>query len=222
MSRSWAGIVQDERAPAMSSTEQQLNNQELQASVERLTFILESAGLGTWDWNLVSGRLEWSRRCQEMYGIPPGIEMSYKRFLQAVYPDDRQIVDRAVKHALSKPEDYSIEMRALWPDGSVHWIAARGRAYFDQSGRPIRMSGAVMDITQLKQTEEDLKHARADARAQADNLGAVLDAVPALTFFTSDRECQTMSRTGSGRTSRAAGRGDRARGAQQATAGALP
>ena len=55
------------------------------------------------------------------------------------------------------------------------------------------MSGAVLDVTRLKQAEEDLKQARADAKAQSDNLAAVLDAVPALTFFTSDRECRTMA-----------------------------
>ena len=176
----------------MSSTEQQLDK-ELRASEERLTFILESAGLGTWDWNLVSGRLVWSQRCLEMFGLQPGTEMSYERFVQAVHPDDRNEIDRAVKRVLAEGKDFSAEMRAIWPDGSVHWIASRGRAYFDGSGRPLRMSGAVLDITRLKQTEEDLKQARADAKAHADNLAAVLDAVPALTFFTSDRTCQTMA-----------------------------
>ena len=176
----------------MTTTEQQ-RNEELLARVERLTFILESAGLGTWDWDLLSGSLEWSARCLAMYGIPPGTKMSYERFLQAVHPDDRPDVDRAVKRSLTDPQDYSVEMRALWPDGSVRWIASRGRAYFDQSGRPLRMSGAAMEITRLKQTEEDLKQARAETKAHADNLAAVLDAVPALTFFTSDRDCRTMA-----------------------------
>src|SRR5262249_24357262 len=64
---------------------------------------------------------------------------------------------------------------------------------FDQSGRPRRMSGAAMDVTRLKQTEEDLNHARAETKVQADNLAAVLDAVPALAFFTSDRDSRTMA-----------------------------
>lgn len=176
----------------MTTTEQQ-RNEELRASVERLTFILESAGLGTWDWNVVSGSLEWSPRCLAMYGIPPGTEMSYERFLEAIHPEDRQDVDRAVKRSLADPQEYSVEMRALWPDGSVHWIASRGRAYFDQSGRPVRMSGAAMDITRLKKTEEDLKQARAEAKAHADNMAAIFDTVPAAAFFSHDRDCERVT-----------------------------
>lgn len=182
----------------MSATKQQLN-EELRAREERLSFILESAGLGTWDWNIVSGSLVWSQRCLEIFGIPAGTEMSYERFLQVLHPEDRERVDQAVKRTLSDGRDYSTEMRAIWPDGSVHWIAARGRAFFDPSGRPLRMSGAALDITRLKQTEEEVKQARAEAKAQADNLGAVLDAVPALTFFTDDPTCLTM---GAGRLAR--------------------
>jgi PAS domain S-box-containing protein len=176
----------------MTASEQQLN-EELQASEERLSFILESAGLGTWDWNLVSGSLVWSERCLEIFGIPAGTEMSYERFLQALHPEDRERVDQAVKRTLSEGRDYSVEMRTVWPDGSVRWIASRGRAYFDQSGRPLRMSGAALDVSRLKRTEEALRQARAEAKVQAENLAAVLDAVPALTFFTSDRDCQTMA-----------------------------
>jgi PAS domain S-box-containing protein len=176
----------------MTATEQQLN-EELRASEERLSFILESAGLGTWDWNLVSDSLVWSERCLEMFGIPAGTKMSYERFLQALHPDDRERVDQAVKRTLAEGQDYSVEMRTVWPDGSLRWVASRGRAYFDQSGRPLRMSGAALDITRLKRTEEALQQARAEAKMQAENLAAVLDAVPALTFFTSDRDCQTMA-----------------------------
>jgi PAS domain S-box-containing protein len=176
----------------MTATEQQLN-EELRASEERLRFILESAGLGTWDWNLVSGSLVWSERCLEIFGIPAGTQMSYERFLQALHPEDRERVDQAVKRTLAEGRDYSVEMRTVWPDGSVRWIASRGRAYFDQSGRPLRMSGAALDLTRLKRTDEALRQARAEAKVQAENLAAVLDAVPALTFFTSDRDCQTMA-----------------------------
>jgi PAS domain S-box-containing protein len=176
----------------MSTAEQRLN-EELRASEERLRFILQSAGVGTWDWDLVTGSLAWSQRCLEMYGIPSGTQMNYERFLQAVHPDDREEVRQAVNRSLSQPRDYSAEMRAIWPDGSVHWIASRGRAYFDQSGRATRMSGAAMDITRLKQTEEDLKQARAEAKAHADNMAAIFDTVPAAAFFSHDRNCERVT-----------------------------
>ena len=138
----------------------QLAGEEHRASEEHLLFILESAGMGTWDWDLRSGRLAWSKRCFEMFGIPAGGEMTYERFLQALHPEDRERVDQAVQRSLSQNEDYNVEMRALWPDGSVHWITSSGRAYFDTAGKPVRMSGATLDITRIKQTEDDLKQAR--------------------------------------------------------------
>lgn len=167
--------------------------EELRASEEHLLFILESAGMGTWDWDLRSGRLVWSERCLEMFGIPTGGEMTYERFLKALHPEDRERVGQAVEHSLSENQDYNIEMRALWPDGSIHWITSRGRPYFDAAGKPVRMSGAAIDITRFKQTEEDLKQARAEAKAHADNMTAIFDAVPAAAFFSHDRNCEKIT-----------------------------
>ena len=176
----------------MTSTEQQLR-EELRASEERLSFVVEAAGLGTWDWDLRTGTLACSERCLEMFGIPAATEMTYERFLAALHPEERGRVDQAVRQNHQHKSDYSLEMRAVWPDGSIHWIMSRGRAYFDPSGQPVRMSGAALDITRSKQAEEDLKQARAESKAHADNLASVLDTVPALTFFCGDRECRTMT-----------------------------
>jgi len=162
--------------------------EELRAREERLLFILESAGMGTWDWDLRSGQLVWSERCLEIFGIPAGTEMTHERFLSALHPEDRETVDHAVQMSLSQNQDYSIEMRAVWPDGSIHWVLSRGRACFDAAGKPIRMSGVAMDVTRLKQTEEDLKQARGEAKVHADNMMAIFDAVPAAVFFSHERK----------------------------------
>lgn len=167
--------------------------EELRASEERLLFILESAELGTWDWDVRSGQLVWSERCLEMFGIPAGTEMTYECFLSALHPEDRQRVDRAVQMSLSLNQDYSIEMRAVWPDGSIHWVLSRGRAYFDAAGKPVRMSGAAIDVTRLRQTEEDLKQARGEAKVHADDMMAIFDAVPAAVFFSHDRKCERIT-----------------------------
>ena len=167
--------------------------EELRAREERLLFILESAGMGTWDWDLRSGQLVWSERCLEIFGIPAGTEMTHERFLSALHPEDRETVDHAVQMSLSQNQDYSIEMRAVWPDGSIHWVLSRGRACFDAAGKPIRMSGVAMDVTRLKQTEEDLKQARGEAKVHADNMMAIFDAVPAAVFFSHDRKCEKIT-----------------------------
>jgi PAS domain S-box-containing protein len=131
--------------------------EELQLSEESLRLTLESARIGTWDWDLSTGELTCSPRCLEMFGIPRETPMTYERFLEALHPDDRERIDRAVKDALANKETYESEMRAVWPDGSVHWVGSRGRVYFDKRARPVRMSGAAFDLTRLKRTEEELR-----------------------------------------------------------------
>jgi PAS domain S-box-containing protein len=167
--------------------------EELRASEEQLLFILESAGMGTWDWDVRSGQLVWSERGLEIFGIPAGTELTYERFLSALHPEEREPVDQAVQMSLSQNQDYSIEMRAVWPDGSIHWVLSRGRAYFDAAGKPVRMSGAAMDITRLKHPEENLKQARGEAKVHADNMMAIFDAVPAAVFFSHDRQCERIT-----------------------------
>ena len=160
---------------------------------ERLSLIVDSARLGTWDWNIETGELWWSRACLEMFGLAPDTRMSYGIFLETLHPEDRERVDQAVRRALEEPQEYSVEMRAVWPDGTVRWVASRGRAYFNEAGQAIRMSGAAVDIDRLKDTEENLRLARAEAKAESANLAALLEAVPGIAFFSQDPECRVMS-----------------------------
>src|SRR5579871_1276534 len=170
----------------------ELTDESIRSAEDRISLGVQSAHLGVWDWNIVTGELVWSGECLEMFGLPPDTKMSYERFLEVMHPEDRERIDRAVKVALESGNEYSTEMRAIWPDGSVRWIASRGRAYFNKDGQPIRMSGAAIDITQFKQTEESLRRARAEAKAHADNWAAIFDAVPAAAFFCNDRDCRSM------------------------------
>ncbi len=165
---------------------------------DSLSLIAKPARFGWWDWNMETGELVWSIECLEMFGLPADTKMSYERFVEAIHPEDRRRVHDAVQAAIKTGDEYSTEMRALWADGSLHWIASRGRVYYDKSKKPVRMSGAGMDVSQFKETEESLKRARAETRAYADNLAAILDAVPAITLVANDPECKkvTSSRFG--------------------------
>ncbi len=124
---------------------------------DRLRFAIEGAELGTWDWDLASGELVCSDRCLTLFGIEPAVAMSYERFLAAIHPEDRDAVDLAVRRSLDLGIAYHVEARAVWPDGSVHWIESRGRRFQDDAGRPVRMSGVAFEITGRKRTEEELR-----------------------------------------------------------------
>lgn len=127
-------------------------------SEEGLRFVTERAQLGYWHWDLVSGEIEWSDRCKEVFGIPIGEKVTYERFLAAVHPDDRDRVHDAVQDYLndSKSRDYDIEFRTVWPDGAIRWVQSKGSAT-RKDGKPVRMAGVAMLIDDRKQAEEALR-----------------------------------------------------------------
>ncbi len=125
-------------------------------SGETLSIALEAAQMGTWDWNIATGELEWSDKCRAIFCIPAGEPMHYGRFLRALHPEDRSRVDAAVTHALAAKVPYDLEFRIMWPDGSTHWVAGKGRAFYDgATGYPSRMVGGATDITERKHAEEE-------------------------------------------------------------------
>jgi signal transduction histidine kinase/CheY-like chemotaxis protein len=131
----------------------------LRASEEKLLLAKDAAKMGLWDWNVSTGELVWSQRCKALYAVPPDALMTYERFLLAVHPEDRGRVDRQVKEALERRTSFDAEMRVPWPDGTVRWVASLGRAYHDSTGAPVRMTGMVLDVTERKRAEEELRDA---------------------------------------------------------------
>jgi PAS domain S-box-containing protein len=131
--------------------------EDLQKSEERLRIAIEGASIGNWDWNIETGQLDWSERCRAMFGLSPDSPLSYEVFLSALHPEDRARTDQAVQEAIANGTNYDIEYRTVWPDGSLHWIHARGLVIYDVYHKPKRMTGVVIDITQRRQAEEEIK-----------------------------------------------------------------
>jgi PAS domain S-box-containing protein len=123
---------------------------------ERLRLAIAGSDLGTWHWDIRTGELEWSERCLNIFGLPARTAMSYEKFIDAIHPEDRTCADEAVQGALRKGSEYRIELRNIWPDGSVHWALSLGRAYYDDAGKPTRMEGIALDITERKRVESAL------------------------------------------------------------------
>ena len=137
----------------------------LQEGAERLRLAVNSTGLGTWDFDPQSGELRWSDFCKAAFGFPPEAEITFAKFLAAIHPDDRESTRQRVEKALDPKGDGSFdsEYRSCWPDGSEHWIIARGQALFEGQGEhrhATRFIGTVLDITERKRNEEELRQAQ--------------------------------------------------------------
>ena len=130
----------------------------LKAGEERYSLAQKAANIGSWDWNIVTGRLVWSERIEPMFGFTPGqFAGTYEAFLQAVHPEDRQLLTDSVNACVERGKDYQIEHRIVWPDGMVRWVAETGNVIRDSSGKAIRMLGVVQDITEQKKAQMEIR-----------------------------------------------------------------
>jgi PAS domain S-box-containing protein len=117
-----------------------------------------AADIGSWDWDIKTGELFWSDRIAPLFGYEEGVvETSYDNFLKVIHPDDRAMVQEAIRAAIEHEETYEIEHRVIWPDGSVHWLLELGSVYRDADGNAEKMLGTVMNIHNRKMAELKLK-----------------------------------------------------------------
>jgi len=122
---------------------------------DRLALALESAKMGWWDLDWASRKTIWSPSHEVIFGYEPGQpERDYFDWERRVHPDDLERIHQATHYARDHHENLTIQYRIIWPDGSLHWVNALGRFYYDLEGHPVRMLGVLTDITDLKQNEE--------------------------------------------------------------------
>ena len=129
--------------------------QELESSEERLRLALEAGRMGVWDWNIVTGDLKWSDSLEPLYGLAPGtFGGTAEDFQQLIHPDDRPMVNAAIRRAIAERSGFDLEFRNVWPNGDVHWVAGKAKVFTGENGRPSRMIGIGIDVTRRKRSEQ--------------------------------------------------------------------
>ncbi|HEX6997138.1 MAG TPA: GAF domain-containing protein [Gammaproteobacteria bacterium] len=125
-------------------------------SQRRLHLALAAGRMGAWDWDIASGRVQWSAELEALHGFAPGrFPGTFDAFRRYVHPGDRERMDAAIAAALERPHEvFEIEYRVVTADGELRWMAAKGRVLTDSSGRPVRMTGICSDVTTAKRTQE--------------------------------------------------------------------
>ncbi len=139
---------------------------------EHSKLALEAAGVGTWTWELGIDHIIWDRLTHALHGLKPG-EFSGRRqdMEKLIHPDDRARVKAEVAKALGVGTEFDIEYQIIWPrDGTVHCLRARGKVFRDETGRPVRLAGAFLDVTEHKAMEEQLFRERFFLQTLAENM----------------------------------------------------
>src|SRR5437016_1149749 len=126
---------------------------ELEASEKRLNLAADSAGLGLWEWDLNKDEIWVSPTRRAQLGFPLSGKITFEDLSSRWHVDDRDQVREALKDAIENGKDYEAEFRIVLADGSVRWIAARGRVQVNGRRKPIRLLGVSVDITARKQAE---------------------------------------------------------------------
>ena len=110
--------------------------------------------MGSWEWIIPTGELLWSDEIFSLFGLPiDAFGASYSAFLERVHPDDRALVEEAVRLAVEEGADYAIDHRIVRPDGAIRFVHEYGEVERDRAGVPLRMRGIVQDVTRSRAVE---------------------------------------------------------------------
>jgi PAS domain S-box-containing protein len=128
---------------------------ELRQVSERLELAQEAANVGSFERDLTTGETTWSASQEKLYGLAPGsFGGGHQDWAQRVHPDDIAGVEAAVGHAVETSSPLNLEFRILRPDGETRWLASQARVFMDEQGKPRRLLGVNIDITERKRVQQ--------------------------------------------------------------------
>ncbi|PSB55114.1 ATP-binding protein [Chamaesiphon polymorphus] len=154
----------------MDTTDRKQTEIALQESEERLRISQLAAKIGTWDWDVATGRVIWSPEYYALYGQDPSTPASYENWLAMVLESDRATAEQTLSAALAQQQTYlDFEFRIAHPTQGIRWFGSRSQISYTADGQPLRAIGISIDITDRKQVEEALRQSEQQFRNMADN-----------------------------------------------------
>lgn len=126
-----------------------------------LALALKSAQAGTWHWNLITNKITPGDRCKELFGFKEG--ESYENledYFKKIHPDDIEQIKTAINKSINEKVEFVVDYRVIIPNKENHVFGSRGLVYHSAQGIPERLTGIVVDITEQKQKEIELREAK--------------------------------------------------------------
>lgn len=146
-----------------------------QKAAEEMRLALSAAQMGTWEIHLETQEITRSQSTDRLFGyIPDGTRRVIDDYMRQVHPDDVTRVAQAITYSITQQAEHTVEYRIIQPDNRVRWVVSRGNVVLDAAGQPVRLVGALTDITKRKQTEEALHESEARYRHLANAIPQIV------------------------------------------------
>ncbi len=164
-------------AAARDITARKRVQDELRLSLERLALAQKAGHSGTFDWDIPNNVNRWSPEAEEVYGLEPGtFGGRFEDWERMVLPEDLPTAQAAIQESLRTGEFISEWRIQRHSDGQIRWITAGAKVIFDEAGKPARMLGLNMDVTERKQAEEEVRRLNAELEQRVIQRTAALEA----------------------------------------------
>jgi hypothetical protein len=153
-----ASLEDTNRTLAVEVQERKRAEEARRLSSERLQLATHVARIGIWDWDVVKNELLWDDSMYQLYGIRGGdFGGAYEAWLRTIHPEDKAHIDGEIQAALRGEREYAPEFRIVRGDGAIRYFKADSRTIRDLDGRPQRMIGTNIDITEHKQAAAEIR-----------------------------------------------------------------
>lgn len=139
-------------------TEKKKTENDMRCLNERFQMAQHAAGVGVWDWNINTGKIDWSDEMFLLFGLDPQKNTSsFETWTSLLHPEERVIASERIDEALKNHSFLNNEYRIVRPNGEIVWINALGKAEYDKQNNPVRMMGVCIDVTEHRKIEEQLR-----------------------------------------------------------------
>ena len=185
--------AQLEERVAERTAELETSTRRLLESEQRRSLALAAGHMGSWDWDVTTGKMVWDAGQHAIYGVEPGqFAVTPEHFKVLIVPEDWEALQTGMQTLLDHGQPHQAEYRVRRPNGKIRWVASTAAASRDSNGKVVRISGVTMDITERKEAEERQALLAREVDHRAKNAMAIVQSIVKLTKANSISDFATV------------------------------